>query len=372
MPEGESPHQTTDEAALLLTCLRNLPFCVPDDTNWQALLDLAAAHGVLLLIHCSFLRNHIEIPDFFSSAVEEHKKKAEKYAEQLKHLLQQFAQQGIETLPLKGPVLAETLYGDVALRSYVDLDLLVRRDDYERAAALLLDLGFTAGMVNEYNGGFRYDGTKVELHFEVVPPRAFRFDVNAIWSRSRRDHFRGKPIRVMCDQDLVLFLCAHGLKHGFSRLIWILDLARALRSVGHRGAKELMQRAEEQDMELWLPIGCEVVRAMFPQELPQAIDAVIAESPEAAKRAHNAAATLISKGLEEVVTDHGIFYLQTEEGLIRRWRYRLSFLAPTDQDYQWAERHRINRGLMPILRPLRLLRKYGPSKAWQIIFPPSI
>ena len=33
---------------------------------------------------------------------------------------------GLEVLPYKGPVLAEALYGNVALRQFSDLDLLVR------------------------------------------------------------------------------------------------------------------------------------------------------------------------------------------------------------------------------------------------------
>jgi hypothetical protein len=350
-----------NEAALLITSLRAVPIVVPHKIDWQTLRRIAEENGVLGLVHQSLLEAGTEMPDFFTAAAQENRASAERLATELEGLLQDFAERGIDVLPLKGPALAAALYGDAALRTCNDLDLLVRRDDYERAAALLLDLGFTAGTVNDYNGRFLYDGTAVELHFEVVSPLTFRFDVNGIWSRSRRDHFRGKPIRLMCDEDLVLFLCAHGLKHCFSRLIWILDLARALRGVGHRGAKELMQRAEEQDMELWLPIGCEVVRAMFPQELPQAIDAVIAESPEAAKRAHNAAATLISKGLEEVI-DRRSFYLQTEESMIRRWCYRLSYLAPTDQDYQWAECHRINRGLYAYPAAATLVAEIWPIK----------
>ena len=33
---------------------------------------------------------------------------------------------GLEVLPYKGPVLAETLYGNVAMRQFSDLDLLIR------------------------------------------------------------------------------------------------------------------------------------------------------------------------------------------------------------------------------------------------------
>lgn len=60
-----------NEAALLITCLRGLPFVVPRDTDWEELLGLASAHGVLLLVHQSFLERGVEIPDFFATAVRE-------------------------------------------------------------------------------------------------------------------------------------------------------------------------------------------------------------------------------------------------------------------------------------------------------------
>ncbi len=118
-------------------------------------------------------------------------------------------------------------------------------------------------------------------------------------------------------------------------------------------------------------IGCEVVRVMLPGRLPEALDAIIAEAPETAKRARQVAESLFAEGLE-VVNDHKIrsFYLQTERSGRWRWRCRMSYLLPTVEDCRWAERHRINRRLLPVLRPFRLLRKYGPLRAWRVIFPP--
>ena len=54
-----------------------------------------------------------------------------------------FAREGIETLVLKGPVLADWLYPR-EVRPYGDSDLMVPREDWERAVALLLEIGFAA------------------------------------------------------------------------------------------------------------------------------------------------------------------------------------------------------------------------------------
>jgi hypothetical protein len=111
---------------------------------------------------------------------------------------------------------------------------------------------------------------------------------------------------------------------------------------------------------------------MFPERLPSEMEAVIAESPDLAAKVQHVAARLFAEGLE-VVNDHKIrtFYLQTERNVLRRWRCRLSYFAPTFEDYRWVERHRISRRLAPVLRPLRLLQKHGPSRVWRALFPPA-
>lgn len=373
MLDNEPQHQTDNEAMLLINCLRGQPFVEAKNVNWQSLLELTQTHRVLPLVRHLLIERNIEIPDFFDAAARECESNAEKIAAELKSLLHQFAEQGIDVLPLKGPVLAEKLYGNVTLRPCDDLDLLVRRQDFERSGTLLFDMGFVAGTeADDYQRKFFRDGVLVELHFNVTSPRSFPFDLDGLWSRTHRGRFRDEPMHTMSDSDLVLFVCLHGLKHWFCRLIWIQDLANALNTMKCEPA-ELIQTARQQGLEQALLIGCEVVRETFPQQLPQGMEAVIAESPKAAEQARRAVVQLFAERPE---TDNAPeiwrFYLQTEWDVRQKWRRRLSFLTPTIGDYEWAERHRIYRGLAPLLRPLRLLKKYGLSRAWRILFPPPI
>jgi hypothetical protein len=373
MRESEADHQTANEAALLISCLRGEPFTVLQGLDWHVLLELAEAHGVLLLLDQVFRERHVQTPDFFATAVQKHLDTAARFAAELEELLKQFAKGGIEVLPLKGPVLAAALYGNVTMRSSDDLDLLVRREDFPRAGKLLIDLGFAARTAgDDYHRKFVREGVLVELHYGVASPRSFPFDLDGVWNRARSEQFRGQPMRVMSDDDLVLFLCLHGLKHGFSRLIWISDLACALESMRNDSAQELGEHAQRQGLEQALLIGCQIVREVLPQ-LPSEIETILTESPQAAERARHAVRRLFAEGTG-ATNDPEIwgFYLQTEEGVRQRWRRRFTFFVPTAADYAWAERHRIYRGLMPALRPFRLLHKYGATRAWRILFPPPV
>ena len=217
-----------NEAGLLIASLRGLPFEVPPDTNWQTLGQMAEENGVLPLFYQSLVDTGAQMPESFIATALQSRHATERLASELEHLLHCFAERGLDVLPLKGPALALELYGDPALRTCKDLDLLVRSYDFSGAEALLVEQGFTTGAINDSERRFLRDGTSVELHFDITSPQIYRFDLEGIWSRSRRVYFRGEPMRAMLRNDLVLFLCSHGLSHGFTRLIWILDVARAI------------------------------------------------------------------------------------------------------------------------------------------------
>src|SRR6185503_8502263 len=58
-------------------------------------------------------------------------------------LLDSLDARGIPVIPLKGPTLAVRAYGDIGLRQFSDLDVLVRQSDVSRIQALLIENGFT-------------------------------------------------------------------------------------------------------------------------------------------------------------------------------------------------------------------------------------
>jgi N-acetylglucosaminyldiphosphoundecaprenol N-acetyl-beta-D-mannosaminyltransferase len=72
---------------------------------------------------------------------------------------------GIAALPLKGPLLAEALYGDTGLRETADVDLLVPRERLAGAAALLRQDGYAAPA-----DPLRADGLP-DLHLALDHPR---------------------------------------------------------------------------------------------------------------------------------------------------------------------------------------------------------
>lgn len=369
--DEEEWFQPSPEAALLVECLREQPIAAAREADCQTFLHLALAHGVLDLVCQAFLQQKVALPDSLRAALQETGVVAERYATELESLLAHFARRGIEVIALKGPVLAKSLYGGVTRRTCDDLDLLVRRENFPQAEALLLEAGAVPqAAADDYHRKFHRNGIPVELHFALASPRSFRFDSARVWSCSAQESFREQPVRVMADDDLVLFLCLHGLKHGFSRLIWIMDIARALAGMRDSSAAQLFQKARRLGLEQVLLTGCEIVRETVPHLMRPDIDHAAARHPEAARRARQTIEWLFAEraGANNDPEIWGL-YLQTEDSMSGRWRRRLSFLLPTVRDHQLLRSRRLPGGFAPLIRPVRLLGKYGPARAWRILFP---
>jgi hypothetical protein len=151
------------------------------------------------------------------------------WSSELRSLLGEFAAHKIEVILLKGPSLAERIYGAAPLRISRDLDLLVRKSDYPAAEALLAGLGFLpAGRSDDYHRQWRRETATVELHFDIENPLAIDFHLPSAWAAARPGVFQGQPCLHLAPEDELLYLCIHGVRHRFERLSLILDLTLAL------------------------------------------------------------------------------------------------------------------------------------------------
>jgi hypothetical protein len=137
-------------------------------------------------------------------------------------LLELLRRDNISVIVLKGAHLAELVYGNWALRSMCDVDLLVHRDDLMRVEAVLLAIGYTPLQYNRTTGKdnkhFGYILSKRELYLEVhwaILPSMYPFDtdISGQWERSQPATIAGYEVAVLCPEDLLLHLCLHACEH---------------------------------------------------------------------------------------------------------------------------------------------------------------
>ncbi len=127
-----------------------------------------------------------------------------------------------------------------------DVDLLVPRDDHQRALAAL---GAAGWRVVRPGGPDRYDtvlahdevpSLLLELHFglEGSSHRVTALDPGTLWAHRRPLEVAGSAAFGLRPDDELVVLASHAGKphHGFVRLMWIADLAMIVDEAAARGA----------------------------------------------------------------------------------------------------------------------------------------
>ena len=144
------------EAELLVWCARTsisealqtrIRQRVTEPLDWSVLLNLAGYHGVLPLLYrnLSALCSDLVPADTLARLRQKTQAGAllnHSLAQELGSLCEAFGKQGVPVIPIKGATLALSAYGDVTLRDFSDMDLLIPERAIEEARAILLAQGY--------------------------------------------------------------------------------------------------------------------------------------------------------------------------------------------------------------------------------------
>ncbi|HMB95839.1 MAG TPA: nucleotidyltransferase family protein [Tepidisphaeraceae bacterium] len=358
-----------------------------ENLDWNLTIKLAADHGVVPLLHHSLQRAGAEsIPKEFRDRLQR-----QVQANALNNLLMMrelikltgaMESQQVRVLPYKGPTLAMIAYGDLSLRQCGDLDILVPQRDIEKSKEVLVAHGYQpmfdtdekteanrVALPHEYDYVYsRKDPpVMVELHWQVMG-KLFSFDPDPddLWNRAAPQNVAGATMRMLSPEDLLLILSAHGMKHFWTRLGWICDLAEFIRSCPKIDWQKLLQRSTELNargiLMLGLVLANRVVGAAVPANvLALARRSVHQQAAELEKQLFiphkndelplGARSKLASGGMLQSL----IFHVRTRESLADGMRYCFHrALTPTVNDITWIRLPRGLNFLYYLLRPLRL------------------
>jgi len=356
-----------------LARLREVTRSTPD---WEELLAIASDHGLTPIfcknIECAatdavslswrrrfrreFLRNSCRNLALTS---------------ELFNLLQAFESHAVCATAYKGPVLAVQAYGDVTMRQFSDLDILVPHAQIVEAENALLGLRYrpvvkgataTRGL-RQIPGQYAYRKDAemiVELHSEYTLryfPR--RLNLQEMCKRRVPVDLTGREVLTFSPEDTLLLLSVHGSKHFWERLSWIADIAALMRTGRPINWNVALERAQAWRIQRMVLLGIGLAAEIFDADLP-------AQVSDCLKR--DAYAQQMIADIRNLV----LAPVPEQLGIFRRFAFRVgmrgSFTAgmpyairltfqPTEQD-----RGRHARFLEPLYalgRPLRLARTYG-------------
>ncbi|WP_066186737.1 MULTISPECIES: nucleotidyltransferase domain-containing protein [Gracilibacillus] len=214
------------------------------DLDWNRFIDLAIHHRVYSLLY-------LQLKQIESDAIPSTVRKQLAYlyrkntikmlflSAEMQEVSKLFKIHQIRTLFLKGPVLAQTLYGDISLRTSRDLDILIPIEQLDQAEELLFKRGYQKEYeinkaLNEWKWRHRhvnyYHPDKqitIEIHWRLNTGPAKEPRFNELWNR-RQDVPSIHDVNMLSDEDLYWYLNTHGSQHGWSRLRWLVDIKQLI------------------------------------------------------------------------------------------------------------------------------------------------
>jgi hypothetical protein len=189
------------------------------EQNWESLLAACDYHQVGPIVFHRF-QGRVAVPSqvlehlrarFYHVSAYNHR-----LAMHLVQLFAEFEQQRIPCLALKGPAVAMAAYGDLSLRQYEDIDIMVHTEDVAKAVEMLMAGGFqpSRGQAERYKH-LKLDhevtltapdnSYSVDLHWQLAPPyaRVFGPAVREVWLRAEHLQLPHGSVAVRIEIHLI-------------------------------------------------------------------------------------------------------------------------------------------------------------------------
>ncbi len=265
----------------------------------QNLLALANQHGILPLVYKTIKtlshgddprssHNTLlsELKPFYMSIVQRNML----MTSELIKIMYLLKENNIEALAFKGPTLSQMAYGDITLRQYVDLDILVDENDAFKAGELMAENAHKAILpltilsnktclhaAKDFSLMSEASGVHTELHWRLFE-RKYNISLLscAVDKKCQTVKINNNEIKTLQNELLLVYLCLHGAKHAFERIEWICDIDRLLRSSEIDWEKAIAiaeQSHSKRAFYLGLSLTHHHLHTILPADLIQSIDA---------------------------------------------------------------------------------------------------
>jgi len=311
--------------------------------DWTEFLRLAEHHGILSLAARNLIEHGRTLPPEIEtslrSAYDANLRRSLWFAGELARIMRHFEHRQLRAIPYKGPVLAQSAYGDLGMRSFSDLDFLISPADFARAKLALAEIGYRPSAdlspaVERFwlRTGYEraFDGAAgrnlAELQWALLP-RFYVVDllIEDLLARVGCTIVGGCEVPCLSHEDLLLVLCLHAAKHLWTRLIWLSDFVETLRTQSQTQTIDYAQvfsRARALGIARILGVSFWLVKNVLHAELPNPAEEMIATDPRVPALGAEFAGRL-ARGMayDFESTEYFRLIMKLRERRGDRWRY---------------------------------------------------
>ncbi len=282
--------------------------------DWDYLLAMADRHNVIprFYYHLNAICPET-VPDQALFKLQDHNQENTRRSlfltGELLKLLELLEAQGIRAVPFKGPTLAWCAYGDVALRQFGDLDILVHKQDVLKVRELLVDEGFNPtpeltsaqeAALLRFDCAYNFSNDKnvmFDVHWNFAAPYfSLAVDVQGVWDRLETITISGKQLQTLSTEDLISVLCLHGFTHLWERLGWTCDVAGLIDRQRNINWQVLLNNAVRQGSRRILSLGLLLASELLEAPLPLDVLQTAKADPEVRTLAEQVQRRLFATG----------------------------------------------------------------------------
>lgn len=214
--------------------------------DWGDVRQVVKRHRVIPLVHVA-VKDMDGVPAEFREWAKQGAQSAARHAMQLTRdclaIDDAFKDAGLNPLHFKGPVLAQIVFGSVALKLSHDLDIFVPAAEVRSAVEILESAGYRAlkqdGPISEHQlaaiicnfkdlGFIGSTGTVVELHWKFGYNKDLLTGLENKLNRQSIVVANNVDLQTFNSMQMVYYLSVHGAVHHWKRLKWLADLAAFL------------------------------------------------------------------------------------------------------------------------------------------------
>jgi len=286
------------ELRLLLACARAhtaagdeaiIRQMLEEGIDWTAFVRKTVAHGLAGLAGHTLARLAPDavpgdIRAAFQAFIEQTRKSNQVLVDELAQLIGSLADRGVETIPFKGPVLAKQAFGDLGLRGFRDLDLLIRDRDRDETVRILCERGYERQgklteaqfrLIHRLQGQeimFKPGIAAVEPHTRLTSLKmALDIDYEGLWRRARRENIFGHQMLSFAPEDTLLVLAIHGGKELWWDIKWACDIADFIAAHPGLDWNAIATRARKQGCYRMLLVATSLARHQLGAQVPDFI-----------------------------------------------------------------------------------------------------
>lgn len=247
--------------------------------------ELLKRHRLLMMSNRIFNSADLSKRVKWNNALRSNTLRSMRLAMMLVDIIRRFKQNNITATSLKGPLLGSILYDDIGERHFVDLDILIVRNDLQKAINIACAMGFSlaypkgelssrkwkyyfkwkndVGLIHKEKNIF------IELHIGIYYHDLLKNNLQYLFLADKiEESLGGEKVKCLNRSNMFLYLTYHGGLHQYVLLFWLRDVSEAIIKWDLDHAS-ILHKAKLIGIERLLGVSLILAQEIFQSDIPQ-------------------------------------------------------------------------------------------------------